>query len=193
MTRPCGGASRRPIDRLAGGARPAWTLAADRGARPRGRSGGGRRRDAGSGDDGGRERPSASRSGTHRRVGCIGWSSWRRCSIGGGKAGGGSCSIATPIGSRRRMSAAREPDPLDWLLADERKAMVRQALAKLPPRDAEILLLKYTRGLVVPAVGRTFGAERECRGGEAASSATKNAAGIAQARSKFEGRKTVNR
>jgi RNA polymerase sigma-70 factor (ECF subfamily) len=38
----------------------------------------------------------------------------------------------------------REPDPLDWLLADERKALVRNALARLPKRDAEILLLKYT-------------------------------------------------
>lgn len=35
-------------------------------------------------------------------------------------------------------------DPLDWLLADERRAMVRRALARLPRRDAEILLLKYT-------------------------------------------------
>jgi RNA polymerase sigma-70 factor (ECF subfamily) len=40
--------------------------------------------------------------------------------------------------------AAREADPLDWLLADERKAMVRQALAMLRPRDAEIMLLKYS-------------------------------------------------
>jgi RNA polymerase sigma factor (sigma-70 family) len=39
---------------------------------------------------------------------------------------------------------ARELDPLDWLLADERKALVRKALARLPRRDAEILLLKYT-------------------------------------------------
>jgi RNA polymerase sigma-70 factor (ECF subfamily) len=38
----------------------------------------------------------------------------------------------------------REPDPLDWLLADERKKMVRQALDSLPRRDAEVLLLKYT-------------------------------------------------
>jgi RNA polymerase sigma-70 factor (ECF subfamily) len=38
----------------------------------------------------------------------------------------------------------READPLDWLLADERNAMVRQALRCLPRRDAEILLLKYT-------------------------------------------------
>lgn len=38
----------------------------------------------------------------------------------------------------------RELDPLDWLLADEQKMMVRQALSCLPRRDAEILLLKYT-------------------------------------------------
>jgi RNA polymerase sigma factor (sigma-70 family) len=35
-------------------------------------------------------------------------------------------------------------DPLDWLLAEERRCMVREALARLPTRDAEILLLKYT-------------------------------------------------
>ncbi len=39
---------------------------------------------------------------------------------------------------------SRERDPLDWLLADERKTMVRQALTCLPRRDAEVLLLKYT-------------------------------------------------
>ena len=38
----------------------------------------------------------------------------------------------------------REIDPLDWLLADERKKLVRRALGRLPQRDAEILLLKYT-------------------------------------------------
>jgi len=41
-------------------------------------------------------------------------------------------------------SNSRERDPLDWLLADERKAMVRQALQQLPRRDAEVLLLKYS-------------------------------------------------
>ena len=39
---------------------------------------------------------------------------------------------------------ARELNPLSWLLADERKSVVRQALELLPPRDAEIMLLKYT-------------------------------------------------
>lgn len=36
-------------------------------------------------------------------------------------------------------------DPLDWLLLDERRERVREALSKLPPRDSEILLLKYTQ------------------------------------------------
>ncbi len=39
---------------------------------------------------------------------------------------------------------SREIDPLDWLLADEEQALVRRALARLPRRDAEVLLLKYT-------------------------------------------------
>jgi RNA polymerase sigma-70 factor (ECF subfamily) len=40
---------------------------------------------------------------------------------------------------------SRQPaDPLGWLLAEERQALVRRALARLPRRDAEILLLKYT-------------------------------------------------
>jgi RNA polymerase sigma factor (sigma-70 family) len=40
--------------------------------------------------------------------------------------------------------AASTPDPLDWLLADERKTLVRQALETLNARDAEIMLLKYS-------------------------------------------------
>lgn len=39
---------------------------------------------------------------------------------------------------------SRAPDPLDWLLADEQRELVRSALARLPRRDAEILMLKYT-------------------------------------------------
>ena len=35
-------------------------------------------------------------------------------------------------------------DPLGWLLADERAELVRRAMARLPPRDAEVLSLKYT-------------------------------------------------
>jgi RNA polymerase sigma-70 factor (ECF subfamily) len=39
---------------------------------------------------------------------------------------------------------SRTGDPLGWLLADERRNLVRCAMTRLPPRDAEILLLKYT-------------------------------------------------
>jgi RNA polymerase sigma factor (sigma-70 family) len=38
----------------------------------------------------------------------------------------------------------READPLEWLLAKERKEQVRKAMKRLPRREAEILLLKYT-------------------------------------------------
>lgn len=38
----------------------------------------------------------------------------------------------------------RQPDPLGWLLADERRQLIRTALERLPRRDSEILLLKYT-------------------------------------------------
>ena len=33
---------------------------------------------------------------------------------------------------------------MEWLLADERRRLIRRALTQLPERDAEILLLKYT-------------------------------------------------
>ena len=35
-------------------------------------------------------------------------------------------------------------DPLAWLLADERTQQVRDSLDALPPREAELLLLKYS-------------------------------------------------
>ena len=38
----------------------------------------------------------------------------------------------------------RTVNPLEWLLADERGRMVREALGRLVERDAEILLLKYS-------------------------------------------------
>lgn len=41
-------------------------------------------------------------------------------------------------------SGSGTPEPLDWLLASERQRLVRTALVRLPRRDAEILLLKYT-------------------------------------------------
>jgi RNA polymerase sigma-70 factor (ECF subfamily) len=37
-----------------------------------------------------------------------------------------------------------QADPLEWLVRDERRSLVREALDRLARRDAEILLLKYT-------------------------------------------------
>ncbi|MDP6061322.1 MAG: sigma-70 family RNA polymerase sigma factor, partial [Pirellulaceae bacterium] len=37
-----------------------------------------------------------------------------------------------------------DADPLDWLLADERRGLIRIALQNLSSRDMETLLLKYT-------------------------------------------------
>lgn len=37
----------------------------------------------------------------------------------------------------------RESNPLDWLLTQERRQIVRDAFARLPQRDRETLMLKY--------------------------------------------------
>jgi RNA polymerase sigma-70 factor (ECF subfamily) len=41
---------------------------------------------------------------------------------------------------------AASADPLDWLVQAERRHLVREALARLPRRDGEILLFKYSEG-----------------------------------------------
>jgi RNA polymerase sigma factor (sigma-70 family) len=38
------------------------------------------------------------------------------------------------------------PSPLSWLLQDERRSLVHEALRRLPPRDADLLVLKYSEG-----------------------------------------------
>jgi RNA polymerase sigma-70 factor (ECF subfamily) len=99
-------------------------------------------------------------------------------------------------GRRRRLEAGyaarREedgsdghaPDALTWLLADERRRLVRESLDSLAPRDAEILLLKYTEdwsyrqlaehlGLSTSAVeARLFRARQRLREALAAREAT---------------------
>jgi len=47
-------------------------------------------------------------------------------------------------GTQSEQAASAEPDPLVWLLADERRQLVRQAIATLSSKNAEILLLKHT-------------------------------------------------
>lgn len=51
----------------------------------------------------------------------------------------------------------RTPDPLEWLLADESRAMVRRAIGRLPRRDVEILLLKYTHNWSYAQLARHLG------------------------------------
>jgi RNA polymerase sigma-70 factor (ECF subfamily) len=55
-------------------------------------------------------------------------------------------SLVGRYAARDDVDTAPTPDPLDWLLLDERRQLVREALARLAARDAEILLLKYTEG-----------------------------------------------
>jgi RNA polymerase sigma factor (sigma-70 family) len=60
---------------------------------------------------------------------------------------------------RRRPSEAynRQADPLDWLLADERRGQIREAMSRLPKRDAEILMLKYTEDWSYRALAEHLG------------------------------------
>jgi RNA polymerase sigma factor (sigma-70 family) len=39
------------------------------------------------------------------------------------------------------------PSPLVWLVREERQQLVQNALRRLPPRDAQILILKHAEGL----------------------------------------------
>lgn len=49
------------------------------------------------------------------------------------------------------------PDPLQWLLADERRELVRATLERLPTRELEILLLKYTENWSYHDIARRLG------------------------------------
>ena len=65
--------------------------------------------------------------------------------------------LAGRYAQRVREEGAGNPDPLGWLLLDERLALVREALGKLPARDAEILLLKYTENWSCRALAEHLG------------------------------------
>ncbi|MEN6405535.1 MAG: sigma-70 family RNA polymerase sigma factor [Thermoguttaceae bacterium] len=52
---------------------------------------------------------------------------------------------------------ARPSDPLDWLLNEERRGHVREALSRLSERDREILLLKYTEDWSYRALAEHLG------------------------------------
>jgi RNA polymerase sigma-70 factor (ECF subfamily) len=50
--------------------------------------------------------------------------------------------------ARQRSAGTEAPEssPLQWLLCEERRDLVQQALRRLPPRDADLLILKYAEG-----------------------------------------------
>lgn len=49
------------------------------------------------------------------------------------------------------------PSPLGWLLHDERRSLIQQALLRLPPRDADLLTLKYAEGWSVRDLAGNLG------------------------------------
>ncbi len=50
------------------------------------------------------------------------------------------------IATWKQNQQERAPDPSGWLLAQENQQLVRRAMAQLPDRDAQMLLLKYAHG-----------------------------------------------
>ena len=61
--------------------------------------------------------------------------------------------------ARRQATSGEDPglSPLSWLLHDERRGMVQQALRRLPPRDADLLMLKYAEGWSARELARRLG------------------------------------
>ncbi|MGP0067040.1 MAG: RNA polymerase sigma factor [Isosphaeraceae bacterium] len=49
------------------------------------------------------------------------------------------------------------PSPLAWLVRDERQKLVQDALRRLPPRDAEILVLKHAEGFTARELADRLG------------------------------------
>jgi RNA polymerase sigma-70 factor (ECF subfamily) len=49
------------------------------------------------------------------------------------------------------------PSPLGWLLHDERRSLIQQAMHRLPPRDADLLALKYAEGWSVSDLAMNLG------------------------------------
>ena len=88
---------------------------------------------------------------------------------------------------RQRQSASRIRSIGCWPTSRRRSSGKRSTAAATRRRNPAA---QIHRGLVVPAIGGTFGTEHQRRGSAAAPSAAKNAAGIAPARSEFEGRTT---
>jgi RNA polymerase sigma-70 factor (ECF subfamily) len=61
--------------------------------------------------------------------------------------------------ARERGPSGEDPggSPLSWLLHDERRSLVHQALRRLPPRDADLLVLKYAEGFSARELAERLG------------------------------------
>lgn len=79
------------------------------------------------------------------------------------------------------VEASAEIDPLDWLLAEEQRRLVRQALASLPPRDAEALLLKYTQDWSYQQLAKRLGVSESAMEGRLHRARAKLRAALRQA------------
>lgn len=60
--------------------------------------------------------------------------------------------------AQRVEARPNQTDPLCWILHSEQQSLVRAALAKLPPPDRELLLLKYTEDWSCRELARRLGA-----------------------------------
>ncbi len=58
---------------------------------------------------------------------------------------------------RRAEENGHPADPLDWLVAAERRQLVRQAIDRLADRDVEILLLKYVENWSYQQIAQRLG------------------------------------
>jgi RNA polymerase sigma factor (sigma-70 family) len=60
----------------------------------------------------------------------------------------------------RQEAPERDPSdsPLAWLVKVERQKLVQEALRTLPPRDAELLVLKYAEGFTARELSERLGA-----------------------------------
>ena len=56
-----------------------------------------------------------------------------------------------------RAESDRSASPLAWLVREERQELVRDALRRLPPRDAELLVLKYAEGFTARELSDRLG------------------------------------
>ena len=58
---------------------------------------------------------------------------------------------------RAESTQTHSPDPLDWLLANERRQLIRQGVEQLNPKEAELLLLKYTQDWTYKQIAEHLG------------------------------------